>query len=98
MEFAEEKEVMIRMTIDFTQIWIERTRKERMKPLKQKDLERICTYFHELIRKACEDCRRHWELGKGENSKYLYPNCNRKILEEQLIRGKTIPSGLPTHT
>lgn len=78
-------------------MWIERARKERMKPLKQKDLERICTYFHELIRKACEDCRRQGELGKGENSKCLYPNCNRKILEEQLIRGKRIPRGLRRH-
>ena len=85
------------MTIDYTQIWIERARKERMKPLKQKDLERICTYFHECIRKACENCRRQRELGKGENSKCLYPNCNRKILEEQLIMGKGIPRGLSEH-
>lgn len=76
-------------------MWIEKTRKERIKPLKQKDIERICTYFHECIRKACENCRKQWEL--GENSKCSYPNCNRKILEEQLIMGKGIPRGLSEH-
>lgn len=87
------------MAIDYTQIWIERTRKERMRSLKEDDVKRVCTYIHEMILETCENCTRKRKLGKQNPHSYcLYPNCNRKFLEDQLIMGKEIPRKLPMDT
>ena len=79
-----------KMTIHYdAQFWIEKSKKNRIRGLREEDAKRVCAYY-ELIRKSCENCRRAM-LGKGANAKCLYPYCKRKTLEDQIIRGKEIP-------